>query len=152
MIHEAARIFRLSSDEEERLANKAGLSMKADAAFHADLIVLIKNKSHYKNIYERAQISERMFQYIKNGRIPTKESLIALAVSLGLKLEETEILLSKAGYALSDSIAWDIIVKTLLKQPGIMDDDCNTVSNINNILYDLDLPLLMTREKNISDN
>lgn len=147
VIRAAAREFRLDTDEEERLANKAGLSMKADAYFQEYLISLIKNKTRIKKLYEHAQISERMFQYIKNGRIPTKQSLIAIAVSLELGLEEIKQLLSKAGYALSDSIAWDMIVAALLQQSETAGDYCNAVARINNVLFDLGLPLLMTREK-----
>lgn len=147
VIRAAAGLFRLSPDEEEELAGKAGLSMKADANFHNYLIRLIKHKSRYKDLYEHAQISERMFQYIKNGRTPTKESLVAIMASLGLELEEIEFGLSKAGYSLSDSIAWDMVVKTLLTQPEIRADAGNAVRRINDVLYDLGLPLLMTREK-----
>lgn len=152
VIRAAAREFLLDTDEEERLANKAGLSMRADANFQEYLISLIENKTQIKKLYEHAQISERMFQYIKNGRIPTKQSLIAIAVSLELGLEEIKRLLSKAGYALSDSIAWDMIVAVLLQQSETVGDYCNAVARINTVLFDLGLPLLMTREKKNSAN
>ena len=126
--------------------------MKTDSHFQECLISLIEDKTQIKKIYEHAQISERMFQYIKNGRIPTKQSLIAIAVSLELGAEEIKHLLPKAGYALSDSIAWDMIVETLLKQSEMTGDYRNAVSRINNVLFDLGLPLLMTREKKNSDN
>lgn len=152
VIRAAAREFRIDTDGEERLANKAGLSMKADAHFQEYLISLIENKTQIKKIYEHAQISERMFQYIKHGRIPTKQSLIAIAAALELGLEEIKQLLSKAGYALSDSIAWDMIVETLLKQIEATGDYRNAVARINDVLFDLGLPLLMTREKKNRDN
>lgn len=148
VIRNASEVFNLSPSEEENLANKAGLSMKADQHFHSIFNVLIQNNPCYKDIYERAQISERMFHYIKKDIFPTKQSLLALSISLGMGREEIEDLLPKAGYALSASIAYDAIIKELLVQPSISGDYKNAVAYINNILFSLGLPLLMTRDKN----
>lgn len=148
VILNAADLFGLSGYEAEKLANSAGLSLKTSAGFSKELSNLIKNKSQHKKLYEYAQISERMFQRIKNGRIPTKESLISIAASLGLGLDDTIALLKKAGYTLSDSIAWDAVIKILISEMENEGDYENAVSRINDVLYDMDMPLLMTREKN----
>ncbi|MDE6750256.1 MAG: hypothetical protein K2K21_14525 [Lachnospiraceae bacterium] len=121
--------------------------MKANTDFSRYLVNLIRNKSKHKKLYEYAQISERMFQRIKAGRIPTKESLISILVSLELGFDEVKITLEKAGYTLSDSIAWDVVVKTFILEFESTGNYENAAYRINDALYDMDMPLLMTREK-----
>ncbi len=86
-----------------------------------------------------------MYRRIKSDYHPTKTSLIALAISLDLKLEEIYSLLQKAGYILSESIAYDMTIKWLLENTS--NNMQNRLFYINDILYELELPLLMTREK-----
>lgn len=121
--------------------------MKANTDFSRYLVNLIRNKSKHKKLYEYAQISERMFQRIKAGRIPTKESLISILVSLELGLDEVKTVLEKAGYTLSDSIVWDVVVKTFILEFKNTGNYENAAYRINDVLYDMDMPLLMTREK-----
>ena len=56
-------------------------------------------------------------------------------------------LLPKAGYVLSDSIVFDMVVKELMVQVETVQDYSNAIFYINHVLYDLELPLLMTRKK-----
>lgn len=147
VVRDAADLFGLSKYEAEILANSAGLSLKANTDFSRYLVNLIRNKSKHKKLYEYAQISERMFQRIKAGRIPTKESLISILVSLELGLDEVKTTLEKAGYTLSDSIAWDVVVKTFILEFEDTGNYENAAYKINDVLYDMDMPLLMTREK-----
>ncbi|MCM1049874.1 MAG: hypothetical protein NC433_15775 [Clostridiales bacterium] len=147
VIRNAADLFGLDEYAAETLANSAGLSLKECSDFNRHLVNLIREKSKHKKLYEYAQISERMFQRIKNGRKPTKESLIAISVSLGLGLNETKELINMAGYALSDSIAWDAVIKTLIFELENTGNYEGSLIRINDVLYDMGLPLLMTREK-----
>lgn len=121
--------------------------MQWDSQFPNLFSNLLKKSSSYKALYEHAQISERMFHHFKSNRIPTKQSLLALVITLGIPLTEINTLLPKAGYFLSDSLVYDIIIKQLLIMPEIIQDNTKSVSLINNILHELELPLLMTREK-----
>lgn len=136
----------MSESEKEILANKAGYTLNKNPNFKKHLNYLIYN-SHKKHkiIYDRALISERMYRRIKSDYHPTKTSLIALAISLDLKLEEIYSLLQKAGYILSESIAYDMTIKWLLEYTS--NNMQNRLFYINDILYELELPLLMTREK-----
>lgn len=136
----------MSESEKEILANKAGYTLNKNPNFNEHLNYIIYN-SHKKNkiIYDRALISERMYRRIKSDYHPTKTSLIALAISLDLKLEEIYSLLQKAGYILSESIAYDMTIKWLLENTS--NNMQNRLFYINDILYELELPLLMTREK-----
>ncbi len=109
-------------------------------------ILAEKKRAPYTRIYADARISERMFRFMRNSRIPSKQSLIALLISLGMRLEEMDDILPKAGYVLSRSIAFDAVVRVLLEcrepnpQPRLL------VFSMNSVLAELNLPLLGTRE------
>ena len=144
IIYAAAKLFDLNNDEREILANKAGFTLNNDLNFNKYLNYLIyhSHKKH-KNIYDKALISDRMYRRIRADYHPTKASLLALAISLEPKTDEIYLLLQKAGYVLSESIAFDMVVKYLLENV----QTAKNVFNINDVLYELNLPLLMTREK-----
>lgn len=137
-------MFNLSELEKENLANKAGFTLQQtyDYRNYLNNFIYLSKKKH-KNIYDKALISDRMYRRIRVNYRPTKISLLALAISLELKKNEIYFLLQKAGYVLSESIAFDMVVKYLL-------DNSQSAINlfqVNEILYELNLPLLMTREK-----
>lgn len=145
VIVNAAKVFRVSDTEKEKLAKKAGLILEKDKNFQFFLNSLIlQYPQKQKIIYINALLSERMFRHIKTDYNPTKTSLLALAISLELKIDKIELLLQKAGYTLSNSIAFDMVVKWLIINHKT---NKNVLWEINNILYELNFPLLMTREK-----
>lgn len=63
--------------------------------------------------YKRAGIDRRTFSKIRcDSRYkPSKSTILALAIALELNVEETDRILKSSGFALSDSITSDIIVK-----------------------------------------
>jgi hypothetical protein len=143
LIQSAARLFCLSETQKEELANKAGLSLQSDKNFTVKFRQIIKQSTKScREIYEEAQVSERMFYLIKSGRIPTKTTLISLAITLDLDIEEIENLLKKAGYVLSKSIEFDLIIRWLITNNR---HKHNRIVEINEILNKLELPLLMTK-------
>ncbi|MDR0502233.1 MAG: hypothetical protein LBH16_02815 [Treponema sp.] len=145
VIRSAGKLFALSEDETESLANKAGLSLKSDKGFTGHLRGLIEKKgSLFFELHNKAQVSERMFQYIKKGKLPSKETLIALSVPMGIGINGIQELLKKAGYVLSNSLPNDAIIMWMLKNSS---NNAKCLHDINFVLYDFDLPLLMTREK-----
>jgi hypothetical protein len=94
-----------------------------------------------------ASVSDRMFRHIKAGRYLKKEVVLALLIVLGLSLNEIQTALKKAGFILSNSLPNDAVVIWMLNN-----DACNLcgavrLRTINETLYSLDLPLLMTRLK-----
>ena len=146
-IEAATILFALSSQEKENLANKAGLTLYQDSNFPLYLqTFIVKSQKKHKTIYTDSLLSERMYRHIKSGRYLTKISLLALTISLGCTIDEIHTVLQKAGYVLSESIAFDMVVLWLLQNTGGKKEK-ELLLCINDVLYELELPLLMTRDK-----
>ena len=110
-----------------------------DAGFSETLLALIdRSGKKDSEIYKKANIDRRLFNKIKNNPSykPGKQTALAFAVALELPLEETRVLLERAGYALSHSSKADIVVEYCIAN-GHYD-----LMEINEILFSMDLPLL----------
>lgn len=112
-----------------------------DASFADTLLSMIDSKGYKDSeVYARANLSRQYFSKLRAGAInPSKRVVCALAVALELTLDETKLLLERAGHALTHADKFDIVVEWFVGQ-GIYD-----IYLINKTLFALDLPLLGAR-------
>ena len=112
---------------------------QADAGFTETLLKLIdRTGKKDSEIYKKANLSKQHFSKIRNNPDyrPTKQTAIALALALELDLEGTKDLIGRAGYALSNSSKFDLIIRYFIEQKNY------NVVQINMALYEFDQSLL----------
>ena len=114
---------------------------QADAGFSETLLKLIdKNGKKDSEIYKKACLTKQHFSKIRNNPDykPTKPTAIALALALELDLGATKDLIGRAGYALTNSSKFDLIIQYFIQQGNY------NVVEINMALYEFDQSLLGT--------
>ena len=108
-------------------------------SFRECLFRLIDER-HLKDseVYKRANISKKVFSKIRISQdyTPKKGTILALAVSLKLDMDETQDLLSKAGYAFQPGRLQDLIIASFIRS-GSYD-----INEINIYLFDAGEDLL----------
>ncbi len=130
--------------EEKMSSEDVSLSLadriaKMDMSFSEKLTYLIDLKGMTDSeCYHRANIDRKVFSKIRcrKGYIPTKVTILSFAVALRLTREETDELLRTAGFALSQSDLFDVIVSFYIDN-GVYD-----AGVINNMLFQYDQKLL----------
>ena len=110
-----------------------------DTGFTEKLRELITQRGMKNSaVYKRANISKQHFSKIINDpdARPSKPTAIALALALELDLAQTRDLIGRAGYALTGSSTFDLIIQYFIERKQY------NVVEINIALYEFDQSLL----------
>jgi hypothetical protein len=110
-----------------------------DEPFNIILLRLIDAKGYSDvDVYKRANINRKLFSKIRcgDGYMPSKKTVLALAIALRPNIDETQDVLACAGYALSHSVKFDVIVEFFIVH------EMFDVFTINEMLFRYEQPLL----------
>lgn len=110
-----------------------------DAGFSETLLKLIdRSGKKDSEIYKKANVDRKLFSKIRNNMDykPSKTTALAFAFALELDIDETKDFIGRAGFALSHSSKFDVIVEYFLINRNY------NVFELNEVLFAFDQPLI----------
>lgn len=110
-----------------------------DAGFSETLLQLIdRTGKKDSEIYKKANVDRKLFSKIRNNMDykPSKTTALAFAFALELDIDETKDFIGRAGFALSHSSKFDVIVEYFLVNRNY------NVFELNEVLFAFDQPLI----------
>lgn len=130
--------------QKKKECNKVSFEAAAPQEFHTEqtfvetLFKYIDQKGMTDvECYQKAFIDRRLFSKMRSdyNYKPTKKTALAFAIALELDISETNDLLRRAGFTLSPSLLFDVVVEYFIRE-GIYD-----IYQIDDALAERDLPL-----------
>ncbi|MGN0669918.1 MAG: macro domain-containing protein [Oscillospiraceae bacterium] len=128
----SSTIPQSSDDWKNRLKN-------LDAGFSETLLRLIdRTGKKDSEIYKKANVDRKLFSKIRNNMDykPSKTTALAFAFALELDIDETKDFIARAGFALSHSSKFDVIVEYFLLNKNY------DIYELNEVLFAFDQPLI----------
>jgi len=133
LLHESS--YEITS----KMPNLDGMLNNLDRGFSENLLDLIdRTGKKDSEIYKKANVDRKLFSKMRNNADyrPSKTTAIAFAIALELNMDETNDLLSKAGFALSQSSKFDVIVRYFIENKKY------DIFELNSVLFEFDQPLI----------
>ena len=118
---------------------KKSIDIELEETFCEKLFKIIDKKGLDDiEVYKKANINRKLFSKIKSDKDynPSKKTVIAFVIALKLNLKEADELLNSAGYSLSKSHVFDVIIEYFIKNKKY------DIYEINATLFKYDLQLL----------
>jgi len=138
-ISDPPRKMQVSSAFSAEANDLDNLLNNLEATFSATLLELIdRTGKKDSEIYKKANVDRKLFSKIRNNTNykPSKSTALAFAFALELDIDETKDFIARAGFALSHSSKFDVIVEYFLINQNY------NVFELNEVLFAFDQPLI----------
>lgn len=138
-ISDPPRKMQVSSAFSAEANDLDNLLNNLEATFSATLLEFIdRTGKKDSEIYKKANIDRKLFSKIRNNTNykPSKSTALAFAFALELDIDETKDFIGRAGFALSHSSKFDVIVEYFLINQNY------NVFELNEVLFAFDQPLI----------